>query len=257
MFSWFNRGLVVIRPDVRFENLNPVHARRLIDAANLARPHRTTLWVLHDSGRALRMWHDERGAIPLPKTTIEPSLELAARWSAEYEAADVRIVDLTARERFLRWAQDPSWVLEHDGMGYAFEVYEGFWRQDEGLIVYPRREAMDRFVPVPRAREFLSRRIDRGGAFLLGITEGKGWWASLIILLENGEVARVSTFDDLPEGLRKGPTAEDPGKTLAREAARHYRRKATVLLLPREDFEEAARRSWSGLGGRELPTADP
>jgi hypothetical protein len=246
----------MMRPDVRFENLNPVHARRLVDTANLARPAGATLWVLHEGGRVLRAWHDTRGRLSLAGT-IEPSLDLAARWADEHGASDVRIVDLSARDRFLSWAQDPSWVLDLDGFEHLLAVHEGLSREGDGIIVYPRREALDRFVTVRPTRDFLSRRIDPGGVFLLGIVEGRAWWASLVVILEGGRVARVTTFDDLPEPLRKGPAPGDPARSLAREAAGCYRRKASVLLVSREEFEDHARRHWSGLGGRDLAVADP
>lgn len=239
----------MMRPDVRFERLNPVHVRRLVDTANLAVRPGPTLWVLHDSGRVLRAWHETRGAVPLAGP-VSGTLEEAARWSVEYGAPEVRVADLAARDRFLAWAQDPAWVFAHDGFGHFEALHDGMHREGSGILCYPRREGIDRYVPVKRAREFLSR-LRPDSIFLLGVVEGRAWWASLAVQLEGGEVVRVSTFDDLPEPLRKGPSGEEPGKFLAREAARHFRRPVEVLLLGREAFEDLARRHFRGLGSLE------
>jgi hypothetical protein len=247
----------MILPDVRFESINPLHARRLVDAAVLSGPPGTTLYVLHETGKVLRAWHDVRGRVTLTEDTIVPSMELAARWSVEHDATDVRIVDLDARDRFLATVQDPARVFGLDGFEHFLRAHELKWGSGDGILVYPRRELQHHFLYARRTGDFIAKRLDPESVFLLGITEGKDWWSSLIVVLEKSRVSRVATFDDLPDPTTRVPMDGDAVVAFAREAARHYRRKTFVMLLDRESFLEHARCQWSGLGGLFLTCAEP
>jgi hypothetical protein len=239
----------VIHPDVKADRINMAHARRLVDLCVSALPRAVTLYVFHDGGVVLRAWHSTKGKVDLGPGPLSPSRELAAKLAIEQEASDVQLIDLQARDLFLRETQDLGQAFRMNGVDYKLWVHEKKWQTGPGLVLYPKRDLVDRFVCTQRVKDFIRQRLASDAVFLLGVADGDEWWTSLILFLSAGEVVRIATFDDLPEPLcSRPPRGENPAQSLAGQASAFYGKKVFGLVLDREAFEEDARRNWTLLG---------
>ena len=245
----------MIRADVKVENIRMSHACRLIDLGGRARPAPVTLTILHDQGRVVGAWQDEKGRVDVGPT-VSPSMERAADLAAAHGASDVRLIDLGTRERYLREVQAPDPAYGMDAADHWMWLHEKKWGMGGGLILYPKRELFRGPVPLDRAKRFLDSRLGSEGVFFLGVTEGGDWWATLLVLVEDGQIVRLSTVDDLPEEFRIRPPGGGAGD-MARAAAARCGRKAAALLVPRDLFEAFAEKGWSGLGALPIETREP
>jgi len=232
----------MIDPHWSVTDLDPLTWRQLgrfFDPAQYiraAQPGERGLFVLHDQGRVLRVVDSSSGV------RSDLALEHIAnpqQWAHQlYERGEwerIHIIDKAHLAWVARTAQaTPRQELTLDA--YYHLVYRLLWDQPHGYVCVPAHPGHWHGWTYQQARDFLAT-LPSPGCLALGVFADQRLLIGLILVSEQGQIRKLTTFEALPASCLAAGLSEETLHVLWQQLAAAIAPPAGLLLCTHKVFE--------------------
>ena len=164
----------MIHPDVLVLHIDIQQARNFVDISKLAQPNTHTLYILHEKGRVLKAWDNQRGKTDVGPT-IQASLTTAEELCEKHRVDKVQLIDRETYQAYLQKAGSLEKAKALNGYDFRQWARNLKGQMGEGLIIHPVTELYDHFHFVDRTQKFLGAKLPPDCVLLVGVHEGESW----------------------------------------------------------------------------------
>jgi len=202
-----------------------------------AQPGEHGLFVLHDLGTVLRIVDSSSGVRrDLALQHIADPQRCADQLYARGEWERVHIVDKTHLATVARIAQAvPRQELTLDE--YYYLVYRLLWGGLQGYVCVPTHPAHWHGWTYQQVRSFLQDLPSSPSSLGLGVFADQRLLIGLILVCEQGQIRKITTFEALPESCLTAGLSEETLHRVWQHLAATIASPAGLLLCTQEVFE--------------------
>lgn len=233
----------MINPDWQLVDLDPVTWRqigRFFDPGQYlraAQPGEHGLFVLHDRGKVQRIVDSKCGVRrDITLDCIDDPQQCAQQLYERGEWQRVHVVDKAHLALVARTAQEKP-QRERTLDQYYHYVYELLWGDPTGYVSVPAHAEHWHGWTYQYIKSVISNLPSSPSSLALGVFADNRWLIGLILVCEEGQICKVTTFEALQAQRISSDLSEDTLKELWWHLAEAIAPPAGVLLCSQEVFE--------------------
>lgn len=201
-----------------------------------AQPGENALFVLHEDGKPLNVYDSRRGPSPelVPGPISDPQL-LAHDLFETGEWDRVHVIN----KQHLRAVARQSHTLENRALtldAYYRRVFELVWNNPQGYVSVPPHPGHWQAWTYTQIRDFIAR-VRGPAALALAVLEGDEIAIGLILVVNEGLIRRVTTFEALTLAAPLSVSAASM-ESLWSALAQQFAPPAATLLCSRPVFDQ-------------------
>ncbi|HLZ61801.1 MAG TPA: hypothetical protein VKR06_33075 [Ktedonosporobacter sp.] len=199
-----------------------------------AQPGEHALYVLHDSGRLLRIVDTEQGVLNnLAISSVADPEKLAQQLYEQDRWQRVHIINKRHLAGVARQAQQFNGSLHLDA--YYRQIYHLLWGQEHAYVCLPPHPGHWHGWTYQNIQDFTNQ-LPPAASMAIGVFADDTLEIGLILEWHQGQISRITTFEALPEPTLVTEVSPEALAHLWRQLEAQFASPAAVLLCTWETF---------------------